>query len=319
MDEVARYSFHINSAYRSSGTSTDMNIQLTQIISLQGKNTRFQAIVHGITVPFSFYQLSTDIQNISIQVQNGGSSYYGSLVLTPGNYNVNSINTEIQTKIIAFVLSVTGITPIVTVTYNATTSRTTFAITNAMIITVFFISNKSLGQFFGFSANAVFSNSSTSTGDKTAVANPVNTLFLRSPSLKQYKNREWQTERNVFSDILYRIPILTQQNTYISQYMDSEPVWIVNDNISAMNFYLSTNLSYTPIDLQGLDIQFHFTIIERDIHLYEPITDSLIVNLPTIMPPQNNTELETLQAQKEAILKRIQGYKKKLPALTDGQ
>ena len=311
-DEVARYSFHINSAYRNSGTSTDMNIQLSQLIGLIAKGTMFQVIVHGITIPFSFYQLSSDIQTVSIRVVNGANTYNGTIGLTPGNYNVNTVNAELQAKVIAYILSVTTISAAVTVAYNTTTSKTTMSITNAMTVTLFFSSNTSLGLFFGFSGNAVFSNLSSATGDKVAVANPVNTLYLRSPTLKQFKNREWQTEKDVFSDILYRIPIYTQQNTYIQQYQESEPIWIVNNIISSMNFYLSTNLSYTPINLQGLDIQFHFTIIEKDQHVFESIVATTLTN--RIEPPklEQDQEIVDLEKQRDQLLKRIETYKSKL-------
>jgi hypothetical protein len=167
-----------------------------------------------------------------------------------------------------------------------------------------------LGLFFGFSADATFTNVST-TGDKAAVANPVTYLLLRSPSLRQFKNREWVVEKDTFSDILYRVPISTNVGTYIQWYGDSERVIIVNDTLSVINFYLTTNLSYTPIDLQGLPFSFHLTIIEVVQPDYVPITNNTLVNKITEIPT-NTDEIDRLQRERDDALRRLEVYKKKL-------
>ena len=313
MNEIARYSMHINSAYRTSGTNTDFTIQLSQVINLLAKHSMLEVVVHAITIPFSFYQLSSDIQTVAIRVTNGASVYNSTISLTPGNYNVNTVLTELQTKVSAYIFFVTGITPTLTFSYDSITCKSTLAISNTMTIILFFSNNTSLGAFFGFSANATFSNASSATSTKIAVANPVNTLYLRSPSLRQFKNREWLTESDVFSDILYRIPIYTNQNTYIIQNEDSEPTYIVNNSITAINFYLTTNLSYTAINLQGLDFSFHFTIIERELKQFAPIQDSLLVNIAS--PVEKTDEVKALENERDKVLQKIDKYKRKLPEL----
>ena len=316
--EIARYSFHINSAQRNSGTNTDMNIQLNQVISLLAKNSAFQCIIHGITIPFSFYQLASDYNTVSIRVVNGGT-YNGVLTLTPGNYNVNSVNDELKAKVIAYCQSIASpFTPVLSFVYNVNTSKTTLSMTSpaSTTITLFFSTNLNLGLFFGFTSNAVFSSGSPAIGDKTAVANPVHTIFLRSPSLKQFKNREWQIEKDTFSDILYRIPIYTNSNTYISYYGNSEEVWLVNNVLSSINFYITSNLSYTALNLQGLDWVFHFTIIERERPEYVSITTTMLTNQPLQIqdtPIDTTTdELATLQEERDKLIQRVGKYKSKL-------
>jgi len=314
MAEVARYTFHIASNQRNSGTNTDMNIQLSQIITRLAAKSQLQVIVHGITIPFSFYQLSSDIATLGVSVN--GYAPDGTITLATGNYTTVSILTELSTKLTAYCAALSPtFTPTFTFTYSTTTGRTTLVSNSTRSITLKFGSNTNLGLFFGFSANATFTNVST-TGDKAAVANPVTYLLLRSPSLRQFKNREWVVEKDTFSDILYRIPISTNVGTYIQWYGDSERVVLVNDTLSLINFYLTTNLSYTPIDLQGLPFSFHLTIIEVIQPDYIPITNSTLVNIAA-EPPTNTEEIDRLQKERDDALRRLENYKKKLSSKVD--
>jgi len=314
MTEIARYTFHIASNQRNSGTNTDMNIQLSQIITRLAAKSQLQSIIHGITIPFSFYQLSSDIATLDVSVF--GYSPDGTITLTPGNYTTVSVLTELSTKLTAYCAALSPtFTPTFTFTYSTTTGRTTLVSNSTRSITLKFGSNTNLGLFFGFSANTTFTTTST-TGDKAAVANPVTYLLLRSPSLRQFKNREWVVEKDTFSDILYRIPISTNVGTYIQWYGDSERVVLVNDTLSLLNFYLTTNLSYTPIDLQGLPFSFHMTIIEMLQPDYIPITNSTLVNVAA-EPPTNTEEIDRLQKERDDALRRLENYKKKLTKTVD--
>jgi hypothetical protein len=90
----------------------------------------------------------------------------------------------------------------------------------------------------------------------------VNYLLIRSGNLIQSQDREFSIESDVFSDILYRIPVGTSQNTWLQHLADTDPVMIANDKITSINLYLTTNLTYTPIDLQGVNWAISFSIIE---------------------------------------------------------
>ena len=329
MATVATYTFYVSSAQRVSGTNTDMNIQMSQIITRQARNSHFQATVHGTTVPFSFYQLSNDIKSLTVFIQQGANSFGAILNMTVGNYSTVSVLEELATKLTAIcegnILPCTSFTPTFNFVYNTTTSKSSLGLlsvipntspANTTVITLLFGSNLSLGLFFGFTANAVFSIGSSATGSQPAVANPVSYLLLRSPSLRQYKNREWIVEKDVFSDILYHIPVQTNVNTYINWYGDSHPVVLVNDTISNLNFYLTTNLSYAPVDLQDLSWSFRMTIEEVLQPTYESLYSTAFVNQPFANAPIETDataeEKAQLEAQKQDTLKRIERYKEKL-------
>jgi hypothetical protein len=327
MMEVASYSFHVSSNQRISGTNTDMNIQLSQIITRQAKNSHFTATIHGATIPFSFYQLSSDIAILNVSIDQGSAIYNGIITLTVGNYSTTTILQELNTKLTALCVGnispCTSFTPNFLFQYNTTTSKSTLTLVSsspvspASIITLVFSANLSLGLFFGFTGNAVFSVGSSATGSQPAVANPVNYLLIRSPSLRQFKNREWLVEKDVFSDILYHVPIQTNTNTYINWYGDSHPVVLVNDTLSLLNFYLTTNLSYNPIDLQNLSWSFRLTISEVLQPNYESLYSTAFINQNFGTPGETDaTEQERLQleAEKADALKRLERYKKRLDA-----
>jgi len=178
-----------------------MNIQLSQIISRLAKGSHFQVVVHGVTVPFSFYQLSSDIAQLTVKVVQGATTYNGTITLGTGNYTTISVLAELSAKLAAFCQGlVSPFTPTLNFTYSTTTAKTTLSMTSPLstTMTLYFSTNLNLGLFFGFSGNAVFSTVLPAQGDKPSVANPVNYLLLRSPSLRQLKNREWIVEKDVF-------------------------------------------------------------------------------------------------------------------------
>jgi len=116
-----------------------------------------------------------------------------------------------------------------------------------------------------------------------------------------------------FSDILYHVPISTNSGTYISWYNENEPVILINDDISLVNFYLTNNLSYTPLNLQGLDFSFSFTIIETLQVKYESLASTTFLNqnFPT-EPVDNTAETQQLVQQRDDALQKLDVYRKKL-------
>ena len=315
MTEVARYTFHISSAQKTSeGTLTDFNIQLSQVITRLAKNSQFNVMVHGVTIPFSFYQLSSDIKRLYVSWNGGPPGLF--IDFTPGNYTCQSILTELSIKLKALLITY-SISVVTVFTYDLSTARTSLYQTNGSgkTITLQFSSNRNLGQFFGFTTDCVMSDSivpnPAQTGDKVAVGNPASYLLLRSPTFQQRGNREWIVEQDVYSDIIYRVPIETNVGTYIQMFGDQQEFAIINDTISLINFYLTTNLSYTPIDLQGLPFSFHITISERLIPEYEPLMNTALPKMVTEVKP-NTEELDALKKERDDALRRLEIYKKKL-------
>jgi hypothetical protein len=323
MSEIARYTFHVNSDKRSSGTNTDMTLAIKNTITLKSINSSFYIDVHSANVPFSFYQLSSEINTLQCVFTDAlGIPKTVNVSLAVGNYTTVSVLTELSAKLIAAAqlpfVGYTPFTPVLNFSYSTTTAKSTYIMTgpaNASI-QMNFASNTVLGTFFGFTTNKFISSTISVISTNTCVANPVNYLLIRSGNLVQSNNREYIIETDVFSDILYRVPVGTSQNTWLQHLADTDPVRIANDKITSINIYLTTNLTYTPIDLQGVNWAISFSIIEMENVSFKPLTDLLVSNLP---PPTNELqanmtpeEVNKLEKEYNDNLTKIEEYKKRL-------
>ena len=305
-------------------------MSVKDMLTLKSKHGKFQIVVHACNIPFSYYQLSNDIRNLEcVFTDTSGNPKTATISLTAGNYTTVSVLSELSTQLIAMAQitsgAYTGFTPVLNFTYSTVTSKSTFAMTgpaNASI-QMKFATNTNLGIFFGLSTNVTISSALTVTSTKVAVANPVNYLLLRSGNLRQIQGHEYIVETDVFSDIVYRIPVGVQQNSWIQKHDDGIPIWISNNNISDINLYLSTNLTYTPIDLQGLDWACSFSIIEYHVDQYEPLGVSLSTNFVAVNKnPEGvvetpkaepvDPEIEALKKQYQDEVSKLELYKKKL-------
>lgn len=314
MTAIAKYIYTIDSSRRSSGTTSDLNVQLSQQLQKKARDSLFSVRVVSATVPFSFYQLSSDINTLTATFNDGVNSKTVSVLIPPGNYTTSSVanalaavlTTECQVSAPPY----TGFNPQLTFTYSAITGQDTFVMASPTgSITLRFDLNPTLGLFFGLSASTTLSNIAIQTSTKTAVANPVNRLYIRSGDLHQLRNREWVVETDTFSDILYHIPITTNQNTYIHWNETQESVLINDEFINSFNLYLSTNLSYTPIDLRGLDWSLTMYIEEIIQPTFQPI---LQTDLNQPIQPQISEEQQKLFALRDEEVKKMEKYKQKL-------
>ena len=324
-NEIMRYSFYIDSNKRSSGTNTDINLNLSQPITRMGADSQYLVTVSSVSIPFSFYQLSSteNLNILPVTLRNAldAGPRTTSITLQQGNYTPYTLITELNSKLTtacqqAGIGGFTPFTPVFATVYNPTTGFIAFSVTGPVgceISLLFTTSSvtQQLGGFFGVNGNdIVMTPSTTPSSTKPCVLNPVNYLYLRS-SLKQFRNREWVVKPDDVSDILHRIPISTTQGTWVQYDVPSEPVYIIDNSIDSINFYLTTNLTYEAINLQGVDWSFAFTISEVARPKYTPITQQIVYN--SFGPTTNPTaELADLEAQKAKELERLKRYRDKL-------
>jgi len=117
------------------------------------------------------------------------------------------------------------------------------------------------------------------------------------------------------SDILYKVPVTTLANSYINYYQVSDPVYVTDTQIGYIEFYLTNNLTYDPINLQGVPFAFTFIITEILRHDYTGILASLAINKPLVDKSEeevkNNQIKELLELQRNEI-ERLKKYQKKL-------
>lgn len=276
-----------------------------------------------MTFPFSFFSLSSDISEVECVFTDTTGNQKTSIITIPsGNYNCINVLEQLSQKLIQTASissgSYVGYTPVFDFQYSSVTGKSSYRMVSPVgsaSILIRFSTNKSLGLWFGFSGDALISNTQIQS-TRYCVANPINNLFLRCGNLRQRHNREWIVEQAVFSDIVYKLAIATQQNSYIQSYDEGDLIEIVDNNINELNFYVTTNLSYTPVDINDVDIgfSFSFTITEEIIPSYEPITNDLALNERMFIPPPSIDPeiLKQLDDEKQRQLMKLQKYRDKL-------
>ena len=324
---VMEYTFHINSYQRSSGTNTNFNINFSQSINLLARRGQFQIIFNSVQIPFTFYQMSnTDSLNVlSVTIQNGVDAWTQNITLTQGNYNPYTLLTELSKQLtLACQFPPSGhtayaFTPVYSFTYAPSTGFMSFAMTGpagcGTQLNFATSTNKLTSGFFGINTttptNVGMSVTGSVTGTRTqpCVLNPVNYLLLRS-SLKQFRNREFIVLKDDVSDIVYKMPILTSQSTWINFFQTSEPIYLIDNTIQTINFYLTNNLSYTPINLQQIPWSFSFTLREVLRPDYEAL--NAFISLPSPLKDTSQEEIDQLVKEKERNMQKLVLYKKKL-------
>lgn len=326
-NEIQKFTYQVQASQRNRGSVSDFYITLPRIIEKIAKNSSLTMQINDCTVPFSFFQLSSDIATVQVRFTNTSSvSKTVNVPLTPGNYNAINILTELSSKLTTYAqtsyLSYTGFTPVFNFSYSTTTGRHTLAMTSPAntSILIYFSLNTNLGRFFGFSTDATISPTSTAVSDKMVCTNPVCQLYLRCGNLRQRNNREYIVENAVFSDIVYVLPVASQQLTYLSTNHAGDEITLTDDNITDLNFYITTNLNYNALDLQGLDnFAFSFTIRERSNPEIDMKENDLLQNkIAPPLPPQPVQEYQPteeemkLMKERDKILAKLNKYKEKL-------
>lgn len=327
----------MQASQRNSGTVSDFSITLPRILERVSRKSRFSIQILDTTVPFSFYQLSADINTVQVRFTDSvGNTKTINVTLQAGNYNALNILTELSSKLTTAAQSssgsYTGFTPVFNFTYSTTTGKHTLSMTSPANteVLIYFSLNTNFGRFFGFTNNATISPTSTAVSDKMVCTNPICNLYLRCGNLRQLGNREYIVENAVFSDIVYVLPVGSQQMTYISSNHQGEELILSDDNISTLNFYITSNLNYTPLDLQGLDnFAFSFTIRERAIPEIDMVQNDLLESrIPALLStPQPMPQIEykpteeelDLMRKRDRILKKLNKYKDKISSKIKGK
>ena len=324
MSIIQQYTFHINSEFRNSGTQCDMYYEMKTPLKLQMQNTAWFIKILNCIIPYSFQQINASVNSLNITVIDTlNNTVNGNILLTSGNYRETDLLTELKTQIINFCSNnFIGFIPTLTFTYNKTSNIVLFS-TNSGNITINFTNVQ--GKFFGCSNPINFYNNHNAYSDKCVLINPVNSIFLRSGTLKQHRNKELISTFEDYSDILMRVPISSVANSYIVYDKTSEDIRLENLNLDKLNFYLTTNLNYDILDLRGLNFTFSMILYEQEI----PEIDLTSEYQKIIMQAENlrkqklkddeefkqlqiKKQVEDLQSRKDEINQKLKMYSNKI-------
>lgn len=271
MTELNRFHIYTSSSKRTSGSLEDYDLILKRPIILQNSHHYFKVIVKQATLPYTFQQVNNNFNRFSYVLTRGPTTYpQRTFSITNGSYNINTLITEVKTKLLADVqVILPSYSPNFNWTYDRDSMYVSFSIIPDATNTTFVIKplNDQVSTMLGVVNDTSFSNigAMTFNGTSTQPVNvsPITSIYIRSGSLKQSNlSTENLVERDDISDILCQIPVLTQPTSWI-QYLNDLDIHnkVLNSSINDLNLYLTDNRSYA-LDLRGIDWSCMLTVIE---------------------------------------------------------
>jgi hypothetical protein len=314
METIKTHHIFINSSMRTVGTTDDFVVTLKNPLVLTNQRNKFRVVVTDTTIPHTIRQVNSANNSVGYHIVKGVVNYHGTIALTAGNYNIISLLEELRSKLKASILTNTTLNINLTFSYIKTVSGVVLSVvgTDGIIttITLKFALNLILGSFFGYTVNAVFSYnsfniSSNSSSDIQVNVNPINNIYIRSNSLVQRDSYESIVEKDVFSDILAKVPVSVAPGSFIF-YSSGSFIELENKIIDQIALYLSDNLSYS-LSLNGLTWNTH--LIFEEFGTME--TDNLLQYSDQSVEPVPVDNSEVL-SQIEELKKQIDESKNKI-------
>lgn len=313
---VATYNIFLSSSFRSEGTSSSFSINLIKPITLSNPNNWLTVRVGSAEIPYNFKLINSSNNVISFQFTRNAITYTGSITIEPGNYNILSLLTEIKSKLIVSIQSLSGWdgSSVFNFSYNRNTGKVTFSmvgtdsiVTSLTILLASGVMYRCLGYTAGFTFG--YTNPSTrtdSTSSQNVNVSQNTALYVRSENLSQTSNYENVVSRPEYSDILAKIQIGVLPGSII-QWTNSTDLEIdlSNQIVDRIQLYLGDSNLY-EVDMGNLDWTCRLTIQEwsykQDSHSTDRIPNEMMD--PTVM--------DTLAKEREKAIRRLQKLKSRL-------
>ena len=313
---INTYNLFINSDKRSTGTSSDFRISLFKPIVLTNPNNFFTVRVGSAEVPYTFPLITNANNSINFESTYEASYFSTSFQITNGNYNILTLLDEVANKLQARLYQLYTVLFKFDFTYDRNAGKCTFSIaggTASFSLSVRIFENspvfmRCIGMVnsfvFSYQTPSVFTNA-TSVQNVNVSQNTA--LYIRSESFTQTTNSENIVEKSNVSDILAKVQITTQPQSYIMWTNPSDlEVNVSNRVIDIINLYLGTSTSYT-LDLGNLDWSCRLTIHEKS---YEPLKEqhnglakNMMGDLPNPLLEKRTALVEQLKGLKDELLK----------------
>lgn len=257
------YNFFLNSTNRSSGTLSNFQIFLKNPLTLTSVDTAFYISIKSAEIPYSFFALTSSFNTLNISVDE--TPYV--LNIPPGNYNSINLNTLLISLIQPYITHATF-----NIDYNRSNGFNTITLSNydntPFNMQINFNQNLKLGQFFGYTkqvsivclAVIVYTNNIS---DIYSNCGQIQTLFIRSNTLSQSGSYENLNSSLITSNIIQKIIVDRPPNSmifYLNELFNN--VKLNEKIISALDFYITSNISNDPIDFNGLSFSLRVSIDE---------------------------------------------------------
>lgn len=316
MSVIEEYHLFLNSSQRVSGTNSNCSFSLYQPIKLRNQSNNFFVRVGSCEIPFTFNPINSTNNTITFSYNRVGIITTFTGTITQGQYNPTTFLSVLQSIIQAntvftsfsFVYSST--TGYLSLTCKGPdTSQTTLQITNCSEVVKGFLGINTLpSATFGFNVNYLYLNSV-----KNVLFNPINSVYVRSENIRQSQNYESLVVKKDISDILAKVQISVQPNSFIVwvNYTDLN-VKVSNKYFDVINLYLTNNLDYNELNLNGLDFSIRLTIQEvGDINIPKTI-EQIKEEADLQKTKEQNQTVGTLETQKKTLIDQLLKLKEEL-------
>lgn len=288
------------------GSDTDyMKFDLLEKYTLQKDTNWFEVQLLQLTIPYSFKQIPKPITVSGFYTHTGINTPF-TFSIPPGNYSMLDLNDTFKQLLLQVSHPHNWE---FTITYDGNTGFNTYSFSSSQTFS-FTFSHNEYWERAGFSQTdtLVFSNTVSLTSTKHCCVNRINSIVLRSDNLFQSKNQENLTdEENVIelSDIIAKIFLYSSYNSWIHYDAGPQnpPVRILNNTISNIQLYLSSNVSFT-LPLGGIDWTCSLKFTEKE----QIIKDSSSENYKNL----SSDAMKTLADIRESIISELQGERSSL-------
>lgn len=320
MEIIRSYNLYLNSSQASiGGTSNNCTFNISPAITLTNRQNRFLVSIPFLEVPYSFNQISSSYNTLQYSFTDPSGSFNSTLTINEGNYNItqwiSAFTTAINKDIT--IQRPFWLSTYITIVYNVSTGLCTFIMTAPTTsITLSLSQNYVMALMFGFPrTNQTFSNSIVLTSVNKVLANPINSIFLRSDSLKFETSFEAVVAPYSQADILARVPVTTLPNSWL-YYRSEHKQLLSNVDITTINLYWSDNINPLYIlDLKGLPFGCQMTLEEVQIKPNNAFKDMISRDVPVAIPKQfilaRDKVLQELLDERDKLEKEINEQKKK--------
>ena len=158
-----------------SNSATDFTYLLTQPIKFSNRSHKKQYYVRieNVRCPISFYNINS---NNNVLNWSDASVPNETVTITPGNYTIDELVTELKTRMDA---EVTG-TPY-TISYDDITQKVNIAKSNATVLEI--TAGSTLNKVIGFDIGQTVAATSNSDGNNIAYTNTMRHIKLQIPNL----------------------------------------------------------------------------------------------------------------------------------------
>lgn len=315
MSIINTYNLFLSSAIRDSGTSSDFTTALFKPLILTSPNNWFTVRVGSVEIPYVFKLINQSNYQVNFTLIRNSITYTGTLYLSPGNYNILTLLSEFKARLASAITILSGWDPsnVLSFSYDRTTGFATFSMTPADSIVTTIIIETSSPVFLrcvGFTDSFFFGYTDLTTIIQAVSTQNVNVsqntaVYIRSDSLIQSSNIENLVDNNEISNILAKIQINSQPQSYIlwTNPTDLE-VKINNRIIDVIELYVGSSTAYR-VDLGNLDWSVRLTI-----HEWAPAGDKQ--DLAINMIPQTDDEIQKLVQERQRAVSTLEKLRKKL-------